>query len=347
MSIYRGRFAPSPTGPLHFGSLVAAVGSYLDAKHHRGNWLVRIEDIDTPRTVNGSADDILSTLEAYGLHWDEDIIYQSQRTAAYEEAFQKLQAIGAVYPCACTRKEIADSALHGIDGQIYPGTCRNGIPLGREGRAWRVRTNHIPSPLVVTSDLADVFGQPSRMASSSIREGPRERGRVESTSPSPQPSPIKGEGVVKFTDALQGHITQHLESEIGDFVVKRADGLFAYQLAVVVDDAAQEITHVVRGADLLYSTPRQIYLQGLLGLATPTYMHLPVAVNAQGEKLSKQTLAQPVAKNNAASTLFDALLFLRQQPPAELRLGTIEQILAWAIANWQPQRLSNCLSLLV
>ncbi len=299
MSIYRGRFAPSPTGPLHFGSLVAAVGSYLDAKHHQGKWLVRIEDLDTPRTVRGAADEILSTLEAYGLYWDDDagraapanlpgiarptVLYQSQRTAAYEKAFHKLQAIGAVYPCCCTRKEIADSALHGIDGQIYPGTCRNGMAQDRIARAWRVRVND------------------TRIA---------------------------------FDDALQGHITQHLENEVGDFVVKRADGLFAYQIAVVVDDAFQGITHIVRGADLLYSTPRQIYLQRLLGLNTPAYMHLPVAVNAQGEKLSKQTLARPVEKSNAVSTLFDTLVFLRQNPPAKLGLGTIEEILAWAAANW-------------
>lgn len=329
MSIYRGRFAPSPTGPLHFGSLVAAVGSYLDAKHHQGKWLVRIEDLDTPRTIMGAADEILGTLEAYGLYWDDDagraapanlsgiarptVLYQSQRTAAYEEAFHKLQAIGAVYPCCCTRKEIADSALHGIDGQIYPGTCRNGIPAGREGRAWRVRTD---------------IQQPVRPE---LVEGHTGFDKLR--------------GVVVFNDALQGRIAQNLESEIGDFVVKRADGLFAYQLAVVVDDAAQGITHVVRGADLLYSTPRQIYLQRLLGLPTPAYMHLPVAVNAQGEKLSKQTLARPVEKSSAVSTLFDALVFLRQDPPAELRLGTIEEMLAWAVANWQPERLSNCLHL--
>ena len=164
------------------------------------------------------------------------------------------------------------------------------------------------------------------------------------------PSPLMGEGQgerVSFNDALQGRITQHLETEIGDFVVKRADGLFAYQLAVVVDDAAQGITDVVRGADLLYSTPRQIYLQRLLEFTTPAYMHLPVAVNAQGEKLSKQTLAQPVEKNDAASTLFDALVFLRQQPPAELRIFKVEEILAWAVANWRPNSLLNCRQLTI
>jgi glutamyl-Q tRNA(Asp) synthetase len=288
---YRGRFAPSPTGPLHFGSLVAAVGSYLDAKHHQGKWLVHIEDLDTPRTVKGAADEILGTLEAYGLHWDEDIIYQSQRTAAYQDAFEQLRIANYLYPCACSRKEIADSALQRGDELIYPGTCRDGLPPSKTARAWRVRVNNT---------------------------------------------------TINFTDRMQGNITQDLATEAGDFVVMRTDGLFAYQLAVVVDDAAQGISDVVRGADLLYSTPRQIYLQRLLGLTIPAYMHLPVAVNAQGEKLSKQTLAQPVGKNNAVSSLFDALVFLRQQPPAELRISTIEQILAWAIANWQPDPLLGC-----
>jgi glutamyl-Q tRNA(Asp) synthetase len=288
---YRGRFAPSPTGPLHFGSLVAAVGSYLDAKHHSGTWLVRMEDLDVPRCMPGAADDILRTLEAYGLHSDEPVIYQSQRTAAYDEALHQLQAVGAVYPCCCTRKEIADSALHGIDGLVYPGTCRNGIPAGREGRAWRVRTDNEP---------------------------------------------------VGFNDELQGRIAQRLESEIGDFVVKRADGLFAYQLAVVVDDAFQNITHVVRGADLLHSTPRQIHLQRLLGLTTPHYLHLPIAVNAQGEKLSKQTLAPAITTDRIVATLISVLDFLRQQPPAELRQGGVEEVFGWAIENWQPERLKGC-----
>jgi len=324
--IYRGRFAPSPTGPLHFGSLAAAVASYLDAKHHHGAWLVRMEDLDVPRCVPGAAVDILRTLEAFGLYWDEEIIYQSQRTAAYEAALQQLQDIGAAYPCCCTRKEIADSALHGIEGYVYPGTCRDGIkspspqpsPLKGEGvagartLAWRVRTDLLPSPLAGEGELARV---------------PRERGGVE------------------FDDALQGRITQNLESEIGDFVVKRADGLFAYQLAVVVDDAFQNITHVVRGADLLASTPRQIYLQRLLGLPTPGYMHLPVAVNEAGEKLSKQTLAAPVDRGDPAATLWRVLLFLRQQAPQELRGEAVENILQWAAVNWRPENLRGIKSL--
>jgi glutamyl-Q tRNA(Asp) synthetase len=287
---YRGRFAPSPTGQLHFGSLAAAVGSYLDAKHHHGIWLVRMEDLDAPRCVPGAADDILRTLEAFGLHGDEPVLYQSRRTAAYEEALQRLKDIGAVYPCCCTRKEISDSALHGIDVQIYPGTCRNGIPAGREARAWRIRTDN--------------------------------------------------QSII-FKDALQRPVTQHLAGDIGDFVVKRADGLFAYQLAVVMDDAYQNITQVVRGADLLASTPRQIYLQRLLGLPAPQYMHLPVAVNTAGEKLSKQTLAAPVDVRDVSATLWRTLEFLRQQPPAELASCKPEEVLEWAVTHWNAEKLKG------
>lgn len=287
---YRGRFAPSPTGPLHFGSLVAAVGSYLDAKNHRGIWLVRMEDLDTPRCVAGAANDILRTLDVFGLKSDEPVMFQSQRTAAYEIALQQLKESGAVYPCCCTRKEIADSALHGIEGPVYPGTCRSGIPSGREARAWRTMTDG---------------------------------------------------HAIDFDDALQGVVTQNLETEIGDFVVKRADGLFAYQLAVVVDDATQGITHVVRGADLLNSTPRQIHLQHLLALNTPAYMHLPVVVNAAGEKLSKQTLATPVDVSQPAATLIRVLDFLQQQPPAELAKHDVRTVLDWAVKHWDAKKLQG------
>jgi glutamyl-Q tRNA(Asp) synthetase len=287
---YRGRFAPSPTGPLHFGSLVTALGSYLDARHHHGTWLLRIEDLDTPRTMPGAVNSIFRTLEIFGLHWDHEVVYQSQRTKAYEEALYKLQSKQMVYPCSCTRKEISDSALHGIDGQIYPGTCRNGIPPGREARAWRVRTRDHP---------------------------------------------------LDFFDTLQGEIRQHLENEVGDFVVKRADGLHAYQLAVVVDDAFQDISHVVRGADLIHSTPRQIYLQHLLDLPTPRYLHLPVAINARGEKLSKQTLAAPVDNTNPIPQLVHALYFLQQNPPAELYDYDVISILNWAISHWDRKTLKG------
>jgi len=294
---YCGRFAPSPTGPLHFGSLAAAVGSYLEARSHNGIWLMRMEDLDAPRTVAGAADDILHTLEACGLHWDGEVLYQSRRSAAYEQALHELQRIGAVYPCACTRREIADSALHGIDGPVYPGICRNGLLEGREGRAWRVRTND--------------------------------------------------DHAVTFEDALQGRQVQHLESEIGDFVVKRADGLFAYQLAVVVDDAFQRISHVVRGADLLASTPRQIHLQRLLELPIPHYMHLPVAINEAGEKLSKQTLAAPVDKGKPSLALWYALAFLQQSPSPELQSEKPETILEWALQNWHSEKLRSIASLRV
>ena len=292
--VYRGRFAPSPTGPLHFGSLVAAVGSYLDAKHNNGIWLVRIEDLDMPRAAKGAADDILRTLEAYGLRWDEAIVYQSQRIVTYQAAFEQLRTGNLLYTCACSRKEIADSALYHGGGLVYPGTCRNGLPQGKAARAWRVRVN---------------------------------------------------DARINFTDGLQGNIVQNLASEIGDFVVLRADKLFAYQLAVVVDDAAQGITHVVRGADLLTSTTRQIYLQWLLGFATPAYTHLPIAVNAQGEKLSKQTLAAPVDTNNPVITLLRVLTFLRQAPPAELSGYDLNSVLDWAIVHWDKDRLGRIIQI--
>ena len=282
---YRGRFAPSPTGPLHFGSLVAAVGSYLDARAHNGEWLVRMEDVDTPRNVPGAAAGILATLEAYGFEWDGPVLYQSTRFDAYAEALQRLIDSGLVYGCACSRKEIADSGGHpAIDGGLaYPGTCRNGLPAGRSARAWRLRVS---------------------------------------------------KEAIGFVDCLQGAVTQHLESDVGDFVLRRADGLFAYQLAVAVDDEFQAISEVVRGADLLASTPRQIWLQRCLGYATPRYAHLPVASNAAGEKLSKQTLAPPLDSVQAGPTLVRALAFLGQTVPAELASAPLAEVWVWAHAHW-------------
>ncbi len=273
--MYVGRFAPSPTGPLHFGSLVAALASWLDARAAKGRWLLRIEDLDAPRAEPAAADDILRTLVRLGLAWDGEVAYQSRRAALYQEALQKLQDHS--YWCACTRREIADSSLGlAADGaQIYPGTCRSGLPSGKTLRALRLRAS----------------------------------------------------GGVEFTDRLQGKQAQLLEREIGDFVLRRADGQFAYQLAVAVDDAAQGVTDVVRGADLLDSTARQIYLQRLLGLPTPRYLHVPAALNAAGEKLSKQTGAQPVNVARGEEELRKALAFLGQAETGDL---------AQAVRGWDP-----------
>ena len=297
-----GRFAPSPTGPLHFGSLIAALASYCDAKSQQGLWLVRMEDLDQPRTQAGAAEHILQQLNAFGFHWDGDVVYQSQRSALYTQALESLATLPSksnhlkasqqsiIYPCTCTRKEIVDSStLHGIEGAIYPNTCR---------------TNPI-KPSAIKTNVQPAFR-------------------------------IKTDGVnITFNDAIQGFVKQDLQQDIGDFVIKRADGLFAYQLAVVVDDAAQGITHIVRGADLLHSTPRQIYLQQLLGLQTPQYAHVPLAQNAQGEKLSKQTLANALNLDNARLQLVSALQFLGQNPPSSMIKQPCTAILEWAVSNWQ------------
>ncbi len=254
---YVGRFAPSPTGPLHAGSLVAALASWLDARAHGGRWLLRIEDLDVPREVPGAAAAIVETLHAFGFLWDGDIVYQRNRDALYQAAFDRLAAQPMVYPCACTRREIADSVtpqrLHAFGRElVYPGTCRTGLAAGRPARAWRVR---VPDE------------------------------------------------VIRFDDELAGPQTQNLSSDVGDFVLKRADGQWAYQLAVVVDDAAQGVTHVVRGADLIDSTVRQIHLCRLLGVAVPEYMHVRVVTNADGEKLSKQTRAAALDVNARSAAL--------------------------------------------
>lgn len=267
--------------------MVAAVGSYLDAKSHGGTWALRIDDVDPPRVAPGSVDSILRCLEKFRMAWDGEVVYQSTRNAAYLAALDRLRERELVYACACSRKEIGDAGVAGVDGPVYPGTCCNGLPPGRDARAWRVRTD---------------------------------------------------DARVEFTDVLQGQVTQDVGREIGDFVLYRTDEVFAYHLACAVDDFAQNVTHVVRGADLLASTPRQIYLQKLLGLTTPVYLHLPVAVNAAGEKLSKQTLAAPVNPERAAVILVDVLNFLNHPPPGELR-GDVSTLWIWAKENWNRARL--------
>ena len=287
---YCGRFAPSPTGPLHFGSLVAALASYCDARAAGGRWLLRIEDVDVARARPDAEAAILATLERYGFRWDAAPVRQSARTASYERALACLVERRAAYPCACTRRELGAAPVSAAGEHVYPGTCRGGIRdehAGRPQRAWRV----------------DV-----------------------------------GDAVVAFRDRLQGTQVQDLAREVGDFVVKRADGLFAYQLAVVVDDHEQAVTHVVRGADLLASTPRQILLQRLLGYAEPSYLHVPVAIDAAGGKLSKQTRAAPLPER-ALPVLAAAWRFLEQPWPEPGAPASVDEFWAWALAEWDPARL--------
>ena len=284
---YRGRFAPSPTGPLHFGSLVAALASYCDARAAGGEWLLRIEDVDTPRSRNRIADGMLATLGAYGFEWDGEVVRQSERAALYQAALDSLAARGRIFACACTRRELESMPLGAGGERRYPGTCRSGVAAGRQGRAQR---------LLVTGEA------------------------------------------IGFHDRLQGWQEQRLDRDIGDFIVKRADGVFAYQLAVVVDDAAQAITHVVRGADLLASTPRQIWLQRQLGLPTPSYLHHPVAILPSGEKLSKQTGAPPLDDANPLPALVRAWDFLAQAlPPAAP--ASVAEFWQWARRAWAPTAL--------
>lgn len=282
---YIGRFAPSPTGPLHFGSLVAALASYLDAKAHNGKWLVRIEDIDETRCDPVYAADILRTLQAFEMQWDGDVEIQSRRKTLYDAALQKLRSSGLIYACVCSRKEIADSALAGLEGPVYPGTCRQSVNT-EQGNALRVRTSN-----------DNIF----------------------------------------FMDQVQGYREQRIESDIGDFVVRRRDGLFAYQFAVTVDDADQRVTHVVRGADLLDSTARQIHLQRSLGYPTPEYLHIPVAVNAHGQKLSKQTLATAVsnAEDQRRGVLLSALRFLGQSIAVTENARTMVELIETATREWR------------
>ena len=275
---YVGRFAPSPTGDLHFGSLVAAVGSFLQARSQGGRWLVRMEDVDRPREVPGSAERILGELRRLGMTWDGEVLRQSRRTAAYDDAVTHLLDAGDAFWCRCTRRQLP------ADG-VYRGTCRQAGLDARTGRSVRLR---VPD-----------------------RE-------------------------VAFDDAVLGRVAQHLAREVGDFVIRRADRLAAYQLAVVVDDAHQGVTEVVRGADLADSTPRQLWLQARLGLPHPRYLHLPLALGPDGAKLSKRDAADPVARRGAAGAVRDALRFLGQDPP---RLENLGDLWAWAVAHWRPERI--------
>lgn len=288
---YRGRFAPSPTGPLHKGSLVAAVASYLEAKKQNGQWLIRMEDVDESRNVKGAADKILRSLEAYGFEWDEEVIYQTQRKQAYTDALQQLKDLKLIYPCTCSRKDLKILAELGQlknspMGYIYPGTCINKSfdTLINDNYATRIKTSA---------------------------------------------------SVISFQDSLQGKYSQQLNTDSGDFIIQRRDSLFAYQLAVVVDDAMQNITHVVRGIDLIDSTPRQIYLQHCLNLPALKYTHLPVILNSLGEKLSKQTGAKGIGEKANIPLLIDCLRFLGQQPPENLKNESLKTVWQWAEEHWK------------
>jgi glutamyl-Q tRNA(Asp) synthetase len=289
MQHYVGRFAPSPSGPLHFGSLIAAVASYLDAKYHHGDWLLRIDDLDPPREVAGAAQQIIASLRDHGLDWDGEICWQGQRAAAYSTALAELEKAGHCYGCDCSRAQLA-----GSDG-IYPGNCRERGLHSQPGCATRIRVN--------------------------------------------------SQSIV-FNDLIQALQCQRLDRDVGDFVVQRKDGLAAYQLAVVVDDAAAGITHIIRGADLLDSTARQIYLQQLLQLPTPIYGHFPVASNGEGQKLSKQNLARGIDSNSSLDNVLAALRFLGQKPP-QGDIGNTRQLLQWAAPRWRRDTLPRGLAIAV
>jgi len=283
---YRGRFAPTPSGPLHFGSLVAAAGSYLEARSKGGEWHVRIDDLDPPRVAPGATDAILHCLEALGFQWDGAVTFQSRRRDAYHAALHQLTAHGLVYPCGCSRKDLAKTTLLGSEGPVYPGTCRAAMSRGRAARALRLRT---------------------------------------------------AGAHVSFEDGFLGWEERNLEREAGDFVVYRADGVFSFNLVAAVDDAEQGMTDVVRGADLLECSARQIYVLKCLGLPVPRYAHLPIAVDARGEKLSKQTHAAPLDLAHPIAEIVRALRFLDQPPPEASSADNVHAVWEWATRNWRPQ----------
>ena len=291
---YRGRFAPSPSGPLHFGSLVAAVGSYLEARTRGGEWLVRIEDLDPPRERPGAADAILATLEGLALQWDGAVLRQSTRGDAYHAALDRLAATGRTFRCACSRSQLLS---------LPQNQCRE------PGEELFHPRGCPASPTVTGTSTACRFKTPDRD--------------------------------IEFVDRVQGRQCANVAGTVGDFILRRRDGWYAYQLAVVVDDAAQGVTDVVRGADLLGSTARQILLQDALGLPRLTYMHLPLAVDESGLKLSKSDDAPALSRERPAAQLVAVLEFLRQSPLAELGRASPGEVLQWAAANWRPQRFSG------
>lgn len=291
---YRGRFAPSPTGLLHLGSLLAAAGSYLQARSQGGAWLLRIEDLDTPRVVPGAADQILRTLECFGFQWDGPVARQSDRRELYRSALDRLSAGGRVYSCSCSRQELSNrhpgNEADEDDEPLYPGTCRNGprragVPLARRFRA-------------IDRQFA-------------------------------------------FTDELQGVYCENVATQVGDFVIRRRDDLFAYQLAVVVDDAQEGSTEVVRGCDLLCNTPRQMLLLEELGLPVPRYLHLPLLVEADGRKLAKSHRSVAVAGSDPAAQLYAVLAHLGREPPSELARGAAPELMDWAIGHWNLEPLRS------
>jgi len=284
------RFAPSPTGPLHFGSLVSALASYLDIKKRQGQWLVRIEDIDPPREVPGASATILQQLEAHGLHWDGDVLYQSERLPDYMAALDQLRQKDLTYFCQCNRQRMQSL------GGIYDSHCRY-LQLTAENSATRLNVGEI------------------------------------------------NDGYQEFNDLIMGEYQQCLRAEVGDFVLRRRDGLFSYQLAVVVDDHYQGITHIMRGSDLLDSTPRQLYLQKCLSYRRPNYMHLPVALSTDGQKLSKQNHAAALAPDQEAHNLYTALRWLQQEPPAELAHLSVSEILSWGITHWTISKIPSTMGI--
>jgi len=285
--LYRGRFAPSPTGPLHFGSLIAAMGSYLQAKQQNGEWLVRIDDIDPPRQQKGAADDILKTLEAFGFEWDQSVLYQSSRLKHYQTALDYLIEQQLAYPCSCSRASILQKTGQTKGEIVYPGFCRHG-PINKQANESELSTR-----LMCNDEI------------------------------------------IRFNDAIQGKQSINLAKQVGDFIIKRRDQHFSYQLATGIDDADQGITEVVRGADLLNCTPSHIHVQNTLHLPSPQYCHLPVALNNDGQKLSKQNHAEAIYAKDSAQLLYKSLKFLGQMPPIALNKASQEDIWSWAKTHWQ------------